>query len=91
MQGMIALSVAVLTLLSSVGSSLASPIGSSLGSSVGDGASLIPLLLYVGPDQLLPLTSVLAAVLGVLLMVWRYVVGLALRFWQFVSGRVSRP
>jgi len=31
--------------------------------------------LYVGPDQLLPLASFLAAIIGVLLMVWHRVVG----------------
>lgn len=33
------------------------------------------LVLYVGPDQLMPLTSVLGAVGGALLIFWRQVVG----------------
>lgn len=32
--------------------------------------------LYIGPDQLLPLTSVLGAIGGVLMIFWRQVVGL---------------
>jgi hypothetical protein len=44
-------------------------------------------LLYIGPDQIMPLTSWLAGVLGVLLIFWRYVMGLARRFWQFVRRK----
>jgi len=43
--------------------------------------------LYVGPDQILPLTSFLGAVVGVILICWRYVVALAGRVWRFVSRR----
>lgn len=32
-------------------------------------------LLYVGPDQILPLTSILGAIGGALLIFWRHVVG----------------
>lgn len=31
-------------------------------------------LLYVGPDQILPLTSILGAIGGALLIFWRHVV-----------------
>lgn len=44
--------------------------------------SSFPVLLYVGPDQMLPLVSVLGAVVGVLLMVWHRVVALGRRVWQ---------
>lgn len=44
-------------------------------------------LLYVGPDQILPLTSFLGAIVGVLLIFWRYVVALAGRLWRFLSRR----
>lgn len=39
-------------------------------------------LLYVGPDQILPLISFLGAIVGVLLIFWRYVVGLVRRVWH---------
>ena len=35
----------------------------------------IHLALYVGPDQLMPLTSILGAIGGALLIFWRQVVG----------------
>ena len=44
-------------------------------------------VLYVGPDQILPLTSFLGAIIGILLIFWRYVVSLAGRIWQFVFRR----
>jgi hypothetical protein len=44
-------------------------------------------LLYVGPDQILPLTSVLGAIVGVLLMFWNRVVGVFVRFKNFLSRR----
>jgi len=43
-------------------------------------------LLYVGPDQLLPLTSILGAIGGAVMIFWRQVVGLARR----VTGRFKR-
>lgn len=42
-------------------------------------------LAYVGPDQILPLTSVLGAIVGVLLIFWRYVVALFRRVVQFFT------
>lgn len=35
------------------------------------------ILLYVGPDQIMPLTSILGALLGIALMFWNRLVGLA--------------
>ncbi len=40
-------------------------------------------VLYVGPDQILPLTSALGAIVGVLLMFWQRVVGIARNAWQW--------
>ena len=40
-------------------------------------------LLYVGPDQLLPLASVLGASVGVLLMAWHRVVAVGRRVWHW--------
>ena len=49
---------------------------------------LVPLVvLYVGPDQILPLTSFLGAIVGLVLMFWRYLVGLAGRVRAFFSRR----
>jgi hypothetical protein len=45
------------------------------------------LLLYIGPDVFLPLTSALAAVVGVILMFWQRVVGWARSLWRMVSRR----
>lgn len=44
-------------------------------------------LLYVGPDQILPLASALGAILGILLMVWNHAVGLVRKLWQSVSKK----
>ena len=45
------------------------------------------LVLYVGPDQILPLTSFLGALVGIILIFWRYVVGLAGRVRRFIFRR----
>ena len=36
-------------------------------------------VLYIGPDQLMPLTSILGAIGGAILIFWRQVVGLCRR------------
>lgn len=46
--------------------------------------------LYLGPETILPLASALAAVIGVLLIVWRYVVKLARMAYQFCKRRLLR-
>lgn len=43
------------------------------------------LALYVGPDQLMPLTSILGAIGGALLIFWRQVVGIFKRVGQMFS------
>ena len=43
--------------------------------------SLLWILLYIGPDVFLPLTSALAAAVGVLLMFWQRVVGVVVRLF----------
>ncbi len=49
---------------------------------------LLPIvILYVGPETILPLTSALAAIVGVLLMVWHRVVGIVGRAWRFVRKK----
>jgi hypothetical protein len=44
-------------------------------------------LLYVGPDQILPLTSALGAVVGVLLIVWHRVAAVLRKGWQWLRTR----
>jgi len=44
-------------------------------------------LLYGGPDTLMPIASALAAIIGVLLMLWNRVVLYAHKFIQLVSRR----
>ena len=46
--------------------------------------------LYVGPDAILPLASAVAAVVGVLLLFWRYVVGLVRRTFRLFREKVSQ-
>jgi hypothetical protein len=47
--------------------------------------------LYVGPDLLLPLTSALAAIAGVLLMFWNKVIGFVRGAWRRVTGKPKEP
>ena len=46
-----------------------------------------PVFLYITPDQVLPITSVLGAILGVLLMFWNKVLGVARRVWTLFSRK----
>ena len=53
-----------------------------------EASRLIPLvLLYVGPEVLLPVTSALAAIAGIALMFWNKIVGLCRGAWQTVFRR----
>ncbi len=45
------------------------------------------MILYIGPDQFLPLASALGAILGVLLMWWHRFVDLVRRAWQFFTKK----
>jgi undecaprenyl pyrophosphate phosphatase UppP len=47
------------------------------------------LLLYAGPDQILPLMSVLGGILGILLVFWQRFVGLIRRASQFFTKKRS--
>ncbi len=44
-----------------------------------------PTVLYLGPETTLPLASALAAIVGILLMVWHRAVGLLRKVWQFLT------
>jgi hypothetical protein len=48
-------------------------------------------MLYVGPDQILPLASALGAILGVLLIVWHQAVGLVHKLWHSVTRKRTSP
>ena len=48
-------------------------------------------LLYIGPDAFLPLTSALAAIAGVALMFWNRVTSLARRLWSLITRRSNTP
>jgi len=44
-------------------------------------------LLYIGPDAFLPLTSALAAIAGVALMFWNRLTTIARKIWRQVTRR----
>lgn len=46
---------------------------------------------YIGPDLLMPLTSALAAIAGVLLIFWNRVVGFVRAAWRTLFQRDSTP
>lgn len=46
--------------------------------------------MYVGPETLMPLASVLATVAGVALMFWRKTVGIFRAAFRFISDSTSR-
>lgn len=50
----------------------------------GEGAPL-----YIGPDALMPIASVFAAVAGFVLMFWRRLVGMVKLLVQRMTGRSS--
>jgi hypothetical protein len=52
-----------------------------------DSARISPLA-YAGPDQILPLASILGAIIGFLLIVWQRVVAVAYRMWKFTLRKV---
>jgi hypothetical protein len=45
------------------------------------------LLAYLGPETMLPLASFFAAIVGALLVCWRYVVAAMSRMISLVTGR----
>ena len=46
--------------------------------------------MYIGPETLMPLASVLAAIAGVLMLFWRKTVHVVRSSYQFVSRALSR-
>ena len=47
------------------------------------------ILYYLGPEAIMPLASVLAAIVGVLLIFWRYIVGFFRRIFRSVTGKAD--
>ena len=60
-------------------------------SSVSLDQTLMWVVLYIGPDLILPLTSALAAIAGVLLMFWHRVIGLFRSAWNLLFRRNQTP
>ena len=48
------------------------------------GRILPSVILYIGPDVLLPFTSAMAAIAGVVLMFWQRFVALFRRLWRML-------
>lgn len=46
--------------------------------------------MYIGPETMMPLASVLAAISGVILMFWRRVSGFARSTFEAITRTVSR-
>ena len=46
--------------------------------------------MYIGPDTLMPIASVFAAVAGFVMMFWRRLVAMVKFLVQRMTGRVSR-
>jgi len=56
--------------------------------SIGRASDVQPwMILYIGPDLLLPFTSAIAAALGVLLMFWHRLIGWARSVWRTLFRR----
>lgn len=47
--------------------------------------------LYLGPDTILPLASVCGALIGFVLIFWRYIVSFARRVYRSLAGQESLP
>lgn len=44
-------------------------------------------LLYLGPETIMPLASILAAIVGVILIFWRYITGFLRRIFRRITGK----
>jgi hypothetical protein len=43
--------------------------------------------MYIGPETLMPVASVFAAIAGAVLLFWRRLVGASRALWHKISGR----
>lgn len=50
---------------------------------------LAVLLLYTGPDQILPLVSIIGTIIGVLLIWWQRFVILVKKAWRFLASKMQ--
>jgi hypothetical protein len=48
-------------------------------------------LLYMGPETIMPLASILAAIVGILLIFWRYISGFFRRMFRTITGKKEEP
>jgi hypothetical protein len=48
-------------------------------------------LLYLGPETALPLASFLAAIIGFILIGWRWILSLIKRLFRMVTGKGAAP
>jgi len=46
-------------------------------------------LFYAGPDQILPLVSIIGTIIGVLLIWWQRFVMLARKSWRFLARKMQ--
>ena len=54
----------------------------------GNATGLLGLILfYAGPDQILPLVSIIGTIIGVLLIWWQRFAMLARKSWRFLARR----
>jgi hypothetical protein len=58
---------------------------------VSDPHAVPIVVLYVGPDQIMPLTSAIGAIVGLALMFWNRIVGLACKLWVMFLRREVAP
>lgn len=47
-------------------------------------------LLYLGPETIMPLASILAAALGLLLIVWRHIWGFMKKVYKFAYYKITQ-
>lgn len=68
-------------MFSMIGVSILSLAGESLGQLQA------PILLYLGPETIVPLGSALAAIVGILLIFWRFIAGFIRNGFYKITGR----
>ena len=49
------------------------------------------ILAYIGPETMLPLASIIGAIVGVLLMIWQRVVSFVSNVYARLSGKSASP
>ena len=49
------------------------------------------ILFYMGPETIMPLASILAAVVGIILIFWRFITAFFRRIFHKITGRKDEP